>query len=92
MQSLAPKVDMVRRDNGELILTSGYGLGEVPPNLATLMIEQARRNPDRPIIVEKNGAGRFEPMTYGEAHEQAMGIATYSVSYTHLTLPTICSV
>ena len=77
MQSLAPKVEMVRRDNGELILTSGYGLGEVPPNLATLMTEQAARNPDRPIVVEKNGAGQFEPMTYGEAHEQAMGIATY---------------
>ena len=77
MQSLTPKVDMVRRDNGELILTSGYGLGEVPPNLATLMTEQATRNPDRPIIVEKNAAEQFEPMTYGEAHEQAMGIATY---------------
>ena len=77
MQSLAPKVEMVRRDNGELILTSGYGLGEVPPNLATLMTEQATRNPDRPIVVEKNGAGQFEPITYGEAHEQAMGIATY---------------
>ena len=77
MQSLTPKVDMVRRDNGELILTSGYGLGEVPPNLATLMIEQAKGNPNRPIIVEKNSAGQFEPMTYGEAHEQAMGIASY---------------
>ena len=77
MQSLTPKVDIVRRDNGELILTSGYGLGEVPPNLATLMTEQATRNPDRPIIVEKNAAEQFEPMTYGEAHEQAMGIATY---------------
>ena len=41
------------------------------------MTEQARRNPDRPIIVEKNAAGKFEPMTYGEAHQQAMGIATY---------------
>jgi feruloyl-CoA synthase len=77
MQSLTPKVDIVRRDNGELILTSGYGLGEVPPNLATLMTEQATKNPDRPIIVEKNAAEQFEPMTYGEAHEQAMGIATY---------------
>ena len=66
MQSLTPKVDMVRRDNGELILTSGYGLGEVPPNLATLMTEQATRDPDRPIIVEKNAAEQFEPMTYGE--------------------------
>ena len=77
MQSLTPKVDIVRRDNGELILTSGYGLGEVPSNLATLMTEQATRDPDRPIIVEKNAAEQFEPMTYGEAHEQAMGIATY---------------
>ena len=58
---------MVRRDNGELILTSGYGLGG-PSNLATLMTEQATRNPDRPIIVEKNAAGQFEPLSYGEAH------------------------
>ena len=77
MQSLAPKVEIIRRSNGELILTSGYALGELPINLATLMTEQARRNPDRPIIVEKNVAGQFEPMTYGEAHQQAMGIATY---------------
>ena len=77
MEQLTPKVDVVRRGNGELILTSGYALGEVPQNLATLMIEQARQNPDRPIIVEKTGAGQFEPITYGEAHEQAMGIATY---------------
>ena len=77
MQSLTPKVEVIRRSNGELILTSGYTLGEVPINLATLMTEQARRNPDRPIIVEKNAAGQFEPMTYDEAHQQAMGIATY---------------
>ena len=79
MQSLAPKVEVIRRSNGELILTSGYALGEVPINLATLMTEQARRNPDRPIIAEKNAAGQFEPVTYGEAHQQAMGIATYLI-------------
>ena len=77
MEQLTPKVDVVRRDNGDLILTSGYSLDEVAPNLATLMIEQAKGNPNRPIIVEKNSAGQFEPMTYGEAHEQAMGIASY---------------
>jgi len=74
---MEPNLKIERRENGELILTSGYALGGMSQSLAQVMVEQVEIHPDRSLICEKSSAGLFESLSYGDAHRRAMGVATY---------------
>jgi len=74
---MEPNLQIERRENDDLILTSGYALDSLPKSLAQIMVERVQAHPSRSIICEKSSTGEFESLSYGDAHLRAMGVATH---------------
>ena len=75
------------------------GQGESWPNPAVgcVIIANDKSTNNNPIIIgtgytNRGGVPHAEIMAMNSAHENLDGATMYAVSYTHLTLPTICSV
>jgi len=66
-----------RRDlaGGGFVLTSPVRLGEVAPSLGHILIGQARRIPERAFLVERDSAGAWRTLTFGEAQARARALA-----------------
>lgn len=72
-----PLVNVRKGDNGELILTSGYEVKPTAANLAELFLEQSIKHEQRTLLADKNQAGVYEALTYGEVRRQAMSVASW---------------
>jgi feruloyl-CoA synthase len=77
-----PKVEVEQRDDGALILRSAHLLGSYPRCLGDLLIDNARRWPDRVFLGERerssgsnSSAAPWRTVSWAEALEQVQSLA-----------------
>ncbi len=72
----APNVDVDRRRDGSIILTSGYALGDVDRSVGVMLRRWAERTPDRLYLAERTADGKdWRKVTYGQANAYANAVA-----------------
>lgn len=69
-----PKVETERRSDGALILRSAHPLGPYPRCLGDLLVQNARRWPDRVFLGERSASG-WRTVSWAEALEQVRSLA-----------------
>ncbi|WP_119418548.1 feruloyl-CoA synthase [Desertibaculum subflavum] len=74
LRLLAPRIEVERRPDGSLVLTSPEPLAEHPPTVGSLLAHWAREAPQRLFLAERVG-GAWRKLTYGEAARQSARIA-----------------
>ncbi len=71
-----PAVQVERREDGSVLITSAHAPGESPRSIAHLLAEKAAAHPERPFMKQREpGHGPWRGVTYGEALRAAEGIA-----------------
>ncbi len=70
-----PDVELERREDGTLILRSRRPLAEWEPSLPAVLRRRAAAHPDRPLAAQRDEAGEWVPLSYGEAAEKAAALA-----------------
>jgi feruloyl-CoA synthase len=72
-----PSIDVDVRPDGIRVLRSSMPLGPSTPTMAAMLRERADLHPDRPYLVERDAAGHWQAVTYGEmlASAEATGQA-----------------
>jgi feruloyl-CoA synthase len=71
----APALAHERHPNGTVTLRSTRPLGPVPRSLGALLERWAAVDPGRPFLAERDPAGAWRRVTYGEAARAVNGIA-----------------
>lgn len=74
-----PSVTLDRRDDGSIILSSPLPLGAVPQSLAHVFDAQAVRAPDAIFMRQRDPAGDWRSISYGEARRAADGLAQWLI-------------
>lgn len=74
-----PSVTLDRRSDGSVILRSPLPLGHVPHSLAHLFDERAERAPDAVFIRQRDNAGAWRSISYGDARRAADGLAQWLI-------------
>ncbi len=75
---LAPaEVDVERRGDGTLVLTSRHALPPYPRHLGDVLLAQAERAPERDFLIERRADGSLRRVTYAAAADamRAIGAA-----------------
>jgi feruloyl-CoA synthase len=72
---LPPKVLVERRADGSMVLRSGYPLEGVEPSVCAYLRRWAREAPDRSYLVERDAAGEWRPIRFGEMRAAADSVA-----------------
>jgi feruloyl-CoA synthase len=73
----APAVNLQRRDDGSMLLSSRHALLPHALSVGAWLEQWAESAPDRPFLLERVGAGGpWQGVTYGEAHHKVGQIAT----------------
>ncbi|MBW2612069.1 MAG: AMP-binding protein [Deltaproteobacteria bacterium] len=75
-----PAINVEKRDNGELILTSPYPPAPLARSMVHLLIETAEKYPDRILIAEKSSTGEWKHLTYAEAVVGCRHVAQWLIS------------
>ena len=70
----AADVAVMRRDDGAVFLRSPHVLGPYPDNLTSRLERWAREIPDRAFACERDPAGGWRLLSYGEAHARVRRI------------------
>jgi feruloyl-CoA synthase len=70
------KVDIDRRDDGSILLTSPYPLGDAPSNLIEPIVRWANERPDHVFIAQRGHGPGWETITYKEAKAKIWSIAS----------------
>ncbi|HEX6958969.1 MAG TPA: feruloyl-CoA synthase [Ferrovibrio sp.] len=70
-----PRVRRVTREDGSFILESEDPLGDYAPHMGLLLRQQASAQPDAVFLSERDGAGGWREVTYGQAWQAARRIA-----------------
>ncbi|MEX2197567.1 MAG: feruloyl-CoA synthase, partial [Burkholderiales bacterium] len=63
----AADVSVMRRDDGAVFLRSPHVLGPYPRNLTERLARWARETPERMLAAQRDAAGGWRTVTYGEA-------------------------
>ncbi len=71
---LQPNVRTERRSDGTIVLSSGYALGAIEPNICAYLRRWAREAPDRNYLVQRDTAGEWQPATFGKMHASANAV------------------
>lgn len=71
-----PAVNIERRSNGELLLTSPYPMGSKARSTAHILLERAEQYPDRILLAQRKGDG-WEQLTYEDAVAGAHRVAQW---------------
>jgi feruloyl-CoA synthase len=71
----APEIAHERRPDGALLMRSARGLGPVPRSVGVLLERWAAADPGRVFLAERDPAGAWRRITYGEAARSVNGIA-----------------
>jgi feruloyl-CoA synthase len=74
-----PDVALTRRDDGSTILRCPLPLGTVAQSLAHIFDEQAERTPDAPFMKQRDRAGQWQSISYGEARRAADGLGQWLI-------------
>lgn len=78
LQYLEPKVDVERRDDGNLVLSSPHPLGQGVAQLGLYLRHWAEAAPDRTFLAERNtdpNGGAWRKVSFGAARSQADAIS-----------------
>lgn len=71
-----PAIEVERRDDGTILLTSRYAPAEAPHSIPHLIRERALEVPDRAFLKERRGTdGGWQALTYGEALRLSENVA-----------------
>ena len=71
-----PSIDVRKKPDGTIYISSRYPLGEMPRSIPHLLEQKAAEHPDRNFIGERvPGADGWRYITYGEANTQANAVA-----------------
>ena len=75
-----PAIDVTRKPDGTVYLSSGYPLGQMHRSIAHLLEEKATAHPERNFIAERTPGpggklGDWRFITYGEANAKASAVA-----------------
>lgn len=73
-------VEVQRRDNGEILLSCPYQIGEIPQDMVQLLLERAEQFPERVLIAEQNLQGEWVHLTYADAVRQCRSVAQWLIS------------
>ncbi len=80
LRTPAPGVDVVRREDGTLLLRSTVPLAQPRLSLAHLFDEVAIAHPERPFVRQRTSlGGPWREITYGAARRQANGLAQWLI-------------
>lgn len=71
-----PKVTVRHLEGGAVTIASDYALGDMPKSVPHMLEAAAREVPDRNFIGERDMAGNWVFVTYGDANARADAIAT----------------
>jgi feruloyl-CoA synthase len=63
-----------RRADGSMLLNSPHALASWPHKLTERLVQQASVAPARPFIAQRDAAGGWRILTYGEAHRRVRAI------------------
>ena len=72
-----PAVRVTRRDDGTILLDSPLALGEYQSSMGAYLEHWARAAPDRPFLLERAADGAWRGVTYGQARDRVIEIATW---------------
>ncbi|MBT6246149.1 MAG: AMP-binding protein [Gammaproteobacteria bacterium] len=75
--AMQPRVNIIKRDDKSLILTSPYQAGILPRNLADVFVNKASEQPDALLIAEKSVEGQWQTLSYGQALAHSKSIAQW---------------
>jgi feruloyl-CoA synthase len=78
-QTPSPQVKATRFMDGTIHLESPFALPPVGPTLAHIFDGAAAAYPDRPFMKERDAAGDWATITYGEAKRAADGLAQWLI-------------
>lgn len=74
----APDVEVVRRDDGCVLIRQRHALATPARSIAHLLAERAAEHPERPFLLQRApGHGPWGGVSYGEAKRAADGIAQW---------------
>lgn len=71
-----PKITVKRTDDGTFYISSDYPLPEMKRSVPHILEERATLHPDRNFIGERDAAGEWRYITYGEANAKADAVAS----------------
>ena len=71
----SPDIEMERRDDGSIILSSRTPLTDFESSITAVLRRRAAEHPDRPLAAQRDGQDRWVTLTYGEAARQADALA-----------------
>lgn len=71
-----PKITVKRTDDGTFYISSDYSLPEMKRSVPHILEERAALHPDRNFIAERDAAGEWRYITYGEANAKADAVAS----------------
>lgn len=71
-----PKITVKRADDGTVYISSDYPLPEMKRSVPHILEERAALHPDRNFIAERDAAGEWRYITYGEANAKADAVAS----------------
>ncbi|WP_151633222.1 feruloyl-CoA synthase [Noviherbaspirillum aerium] len=72
-----PRMTVEHRADGSMLLSSPLTLQPYERCLGMYLEKWASRAPDRPFLLERDGAGAWAGVTYAQAREKVMAIATW---------------
>lgn len=70
-----PNAILERRENGEMILRSGYELGDCESNVTNYLRRWAKEAPERTWLAQRGKDGAWETVTYGAAMAQVNALS-----------------
>ena len=76
-----PAVEVLKRADGTLILTSPHQPSELYPSTAHVLMERAEQFPQRTLIAEKRPSGEWQHLTYGEAVAGCKRVAQWLIDH-----------
>jgi len=78
-----PSLAMERRDNGEIILRSTIPLADHARHLGEHLLHWAKIDPKRSFLAERDAAGVWQHMSYGDAAKHADAISQWLIDNGH---------
>lgn len=73
-------LDIEKKPDGTLILSSPYALAELHKSTAHLFIDRALEYPDRALIAEQDEHGQWQHLSYGEALQGTRSVAQWLIN------------
>jgi len=63
-------IEVARRDNGEILLSSPYPPRPLPESIPGILKNRAELHADRPLLAERSSEGVWQSLSYGDAWQQ----------------------